>query len=186
MTGQATDVANDPLNATDPSGEDGILVSIDLDALFLPVGAKGEAGVYKEFDWRPATFSSLKDGFLDNPFNPSAALFDAYTDTKEIGTAETVSHGGGIDISAALSITYFRGSSDSLRGWSGSVEGGIPIGSIEVSSFLNEEQLTSEGYFNLAPDAVSVDVGPSLTTFTGTATMNHTFVQPWIVFDEEE
>ncbi|MEO1965565.1 RHS repeat-associated core domain-containing protein [Hyphomonas sp.] len=176
-------VANDPVNATDPTGEDGIAISVDVDAFFGFLGGSGQVGVYHEFEWRAPNLNSVADGLMDNPLNPAAAIFDAVTDTTEVGFTETLSQGGGVDISASASLTYFTGTSEDFSGGSISVEGGTPLLSLEAGTYAPGLYGGEAGDFNLAPESFSLDVGPSLTTFSGNVQFNETWTQP--VYERE-
>lgn len=93
------------------------------------------------------------------------------------------SQGGGVDISASASLTYFTGTSEDFSGGSISVEGGTPLLSLEVGTYAPRLYGGVAGDFNLAPELFSLDVGPSLTRFSGNVQFNETWTQP--VYERE-
>lgn len=160
---------NDPINMWDPNGEDGVALTVDVDAYFI-IGVGGTFGGYVEFEWRAPSVDSVIDGVMDNPLNPLGVVLDAVTDTTEIGLTGSINQGGGYDVSAAIAPTYFQGDAqEDFSGGSLNVQGGVEGVGVEVSSYVDGG----------LPDAISLEIGPS-TPVSATISEESTWTKPLI------
>lgn len=177
-------VGNDPVNMVDPNGEEGVAIELDTDVVPI-MGATGSVGVYHEFE--PQSFNARE--FLTNPLlavNPSLAIFDALTDSKGTGTFESIGQAGGFDVSAAVGFKVFSGTAeDTLAGTALTAEAGTPAASVEFSAAVPDGTEGPGDMANLVPDSVTLEIGPSLSTFSGKGGIETTFVQEWISHDQE-
>ena len=173
---------NDPMNNIDPSGEDVLAVTVDVDQ-FSSSGGGASVGVYTQFEYRLPNLNSIIDGITDNPGNIGAAVFDAITDTTEVGTIVSGKGGFGSDSSAGGEITYGLDNASDLAGASLSVEGGVGPYSVGTSIPVTESDngsgnLQSGNLQSPGPRSFTAEIAFAAPGPSGSVAAEYTVVTP--------
>ncbi len=138
----------------------------DLDAIaYAGVGAS--IGGYKEFVWRRPDWDSIKDGFMDHPSQPHMAVFDAVTNTTEIGTMARFKMGAGWNPSVGVEGLYSTVGADQLQGWAVNGEIGFNWIAVGAGKPLHMDGAVLSGELAISPSVFSSDVN-----------VDYTFVKP--------
>ena len=144
-------VRNDPINNTDPTGQDTYTLKLTGDFI---IGGGNGGGI----------------GFFFNPGTEPGEKFDfgvtANVDTANIGQFETFDEAGaGFDISAGIEVGVLEGSAENLRGdaRNNNIGGGPGLG----GSYTNTETSTGAVGHAFALEAGATPISGSTTTSEG-------------------